>query len=94
MVITENNIKSVYIKEETHNLLKKEIKTFHLNNNYSSLIKRIIVYFYPSYEEENSDLKHDISKTVPKISSHDLDIILYTVQKFNTNKYTDNNHQS
>ena len=84
----DNNIKSVYIKKETYNLLKKEIKTFHLNNNYSSLIKRIVVNFYPSYEEENSDLKHDITKILPKISSNDLDTILYTVQKFNTNKNT------
>lgn len=87
----ENNIVSVYIKKETYDLLQKEIKIFHLNNNYSSLIKTIVINFYPSYQEENSNLKNEITKNVPQVSPQNLDTILYTIQKFNTNKTSHDN---
>ncbi len=84
----ENNIVSVYIKKKTYDLLQKEIRIFHLKNNYSSLIKTIVTNFYPSYEEENSNLKNEITKNVPQLNPNDLDTILYTFQKFNTNTAT------
>lgn len=92
----ENNIISIYLKTRTINLLKKEIKIFHLETNLSSLIKKIITNHYPSYEKTNKYLKNQIKKSIEysdNFNDKDLDNIVWSVQNFlsNVNEFSNQN---
>lgn len=92
----ENIIISIYLKTRTINLLKKEIKIFHLETNLSSLIKKIITNHYPSYEKTNKYLKNQIKKSIEysdNFNDKDLDNIVWSVQNFlsNVNEFSNQN---
>lgn len=53
----ENNEITFYLDSNAHTLLKNDQKRFHLMNNESVLIKRIIINHYPRYNKERSKLE-------------------------------------
>ena len=60
----ENNEITFYLDSNAHALLKIDQKRFHLMNNESILIKRIIVNHYPRYNQEKSKLERKIDEAL------------------------------
>ena len=56
----ENEEITLYLDSNIHLKLKEELKIFRLGNVESSLIKRIVVNYYPKYNEEKSKLEGTI----------------------------------
>lgn len=78
-----NNEITFYLNPIAHSILKKDLKLFHLKNNESVLIKRIIVNYYPKYNQEKNKLENKIIESIDsQDTSCDSEIISWKILKF------------